>query len=338
LHPNNLAEGRVGLQMTLITETRVREHEDTLVVRSRDVVAEDVVALTLAAPDGSALPAWTPGAHVDLLLADDLTRQYSLCGNVGDRSRWRVAVLRSPDSAGGSRQVHEHLTEGAAVGVRGPRNHFPLVAAPRYLFVAGGIGITPMLPMLAEAEAAGADWHLYYGGRNRSSMAFLDELARHGDKVTVVPQDEAGMLDLGAILGSPRDGTLVYCCGPEGLLGAVETGCQGWPPGTLHLERFAAKTARAPEGTETGFDVVLQRSGITLTVGPDESVFDAVRAAGVSVLGSCQQGVCGTCETGVIDGDVDHRDSVLSAEEQEENEYMMICVSRCRGERLTLDL
>ncbi len=324
--------------MTLITETHLREHEATLVVLSREVVADDVVALTLAAPDGSALPAWTPGAHVDLLLADDLTRQYSLCGSVSDRSRWRVAVLRPPDSAGGSVRVHEHLPEGASVRVRGPRNHFPLVTAARYLFIAGGIGITPLLPMLAEAEAAGAQWHLYYGGRNRSSMAFLDELERHGDKVTVVPQDEAGMLDIDAILAGPREDTLVYCCGPEGLLGAVETGCQGWPAGSLHLERFTARTVAAGAAPDTGFEVVLQRSGMTLSVGPQESIFDVVRAAGVSVLGSCLQGVCGTCETGVLEGRVDHRDSVLSAEEQQEDEYMMICVSRCRGERLTLDL
>jgi ferredoxin-NADP reductase len=324
--------------MTTVTQTHVREHEAALVVRSRQVVADDVVALTLTAPDGSALPAWTPGAHVDLVLSDGLTRQYSLCGDLTDRTTWRVAVLRTPDSAGGSVHVHEQLTEGSSVLVRGPRNHFPLVMAPRYTFIGGGIGITPMLPMLAAADAAGADWHLYYGGRALASMAFRDELARHGDRVTLVPQDTDGVLDLAAILGTPRPAELVYCCGPEGLLAAVEARCEAWPPGSLHLERFAAKAVDAPAGGESSFEVVLQRSGRTLTVGPDETIFDVVRAAGVSVLGSCLKGICGTCETGVLEGAVDHRDSVLSAEEQEQDEYMMICVSRCRGDRLTLDL
>jgi ferredoxin-NADP reductase len=320
------------------TRTIVREFEADLVVREVTTVAEDVVALTLAEPSGAALPAWTPGAHIDLVLDEDHVRQYSLCGRPIEPDRWRVAVLRDPGGRGGSALVHDRLREGATVRVRGPRNHFPLVASGRYLFVAGGIGITPILPMIAEAAAAGADWRLLYGGRSRGSMAFLDELARYGDRVTIVPQDEAGMLDLAAVLGEPRPGTLVYCCGPEGLLAAVEKFCESWPKGALHLERFAAKTEPAAAAENPPFELVLQRSGLTLTVPPDQSIFEVVRAAGVSVLGSCLEGICGTCETEVIDGEVDHRDSVLTAEEQESNEFMMICVSRCRSQRLTLDL
>ncbi len=231
-----------------------------------------------------------------------------------------------------------HLGEGATVRVRGPRNHFPVVTSPRYLFIAGGIGITPILPMIDEAEAAGADWELHYGGRSRSSMAFAEELvARHGDRVDLVPEDERGMLDLAAILGEPRPGTLVYSCGPEPLLAAVEERCSHWPPGSLHLERFSARPAAAP-AEESSFELVLQRTGKTLTVPPDKTVFEVVRAAGVSVLGSCLEGICGTCETEVVDGDVDHRDSVLDEEERASNEVMMICVSRCTSARLTLDL
>jgi ferredoxin len=193
-----------------------------------------------------------------------------------------------------------------------------------------------MLPMIAEAEAAGADWRLLYGGRTRASMAFLDELAAYGEKVTLVPQDERGMPDLDAELGGPHEGTLVYACGPTGLLDAVETRCATWPPGSLHLERFSAKAVAPNRNTE--FALVLQRSGLTLDVPADKSVYEVCRQAGVGVVGSCLEGICGTCETEVVDGDVDHRDSVLSEDEREANEYMMICVSRCRSAQLTLDL
>ena len=324
--------------MATTTRTIVREHEAELLVQKAEVVAEDVVALTLVSPTGETLPSWSPGAHIDLVLADDLIRQYSLCGSPGDDTAWRIGVLRTPDSRGGSQRVHDTLTEGATVAIRGPRNHFQLVAASNYLFIAGGIGITPILPMIAQAEAAGADWRLLYGGRHRASMAFLPELARYGDKVTVVPQDEAGFLDLDAALGTPQAGTLVYCCGPEGLLSAVETKCASWPTGSLHLERFAAKPQETSAVADETFELVLQQTGVTVTVRPDQSVFQAALEAGANVLGSCMEGVCGTCETEVVEGDVDHRDSVLNDDERASNEFMMICVSRCKSKRLVLDI
>ena len=324
--------------MATTTRTIVREHEAELLVQKAEVVAEDVVALTLVSPAGETLPSWSPGAHIDLVLADDLVRQYSLCGSPGDDTAWRIGVLRTPDSRGGSQRVHDTLTEGATVAIRGPRNHFQLVAASNYLFIAGGIGITPILPMIAQTEAAGADWRLLYGGRHRASMAFLPELARYGDKVTVVPQDEAGFLDLDAALGTPQAGTLVYCCGPEGLLSAVETKCASWPTGSLHLERFAAKPQESSAVAAETFELVLQQTGVTVTVRPDQSVFQAALEAGANVLGSCMEGVCGTCETEVVEGDVDHRDSVLNDDERASNEFMMICVSRCKSKRLVLDI
>jgi ferredoxin-NADP reductase len=320
------------------TRTTVREHEGELVVEAVDLLAEDVVAVTLADPAGEPLPPWTPGAHVDLILTPDLVRQYSLCSSPSDSRTIRIGVLKAPDSRGGSVFVHERLTPGTTVRVRGPRNHFPLVSAPRYQFVAGGIGITPLLPMMAEATAAGAEWALLYGGRSRASMAFVDELAPYGDRVTLAPQDEVGLPDLDAVLGEPREDTLVYCCGPEGLLSAVEDRCTRWPAGALHLERFAARPIEVTAGDERPFELVLARSGLTLTVPADRSVFDVVQDAGVSVLGSCHEGICGTCEQLVLDGDVDHRDSILSEDERAANESMMICVSRARSERLTLDL
>ncbi|MFE7275516.1 PDR/VanB family oxidoreductase [Streptomyces sp. NPDC057623] len=309
-------------------------YEAELVVARREFAADGVLALTLRHPLGEELPAWEPGAHIDVVLGPELERQYSLCGDPRDRSAWRIAVLREPEGRGGSARVHEELGQGDKVRVRGPRNHFALRPAPRYRFIAGGIGITPILPMLAAAEAAGAEWSLLYGGRTRRSMAFAEELSRYGaDRVTVAPQDETGLLDLASVLDGVPEGTLVYCCGPGPLLDAVEARC---PAGLLHMERFTPKEQEGGENTE--FEVELAQSGRTLTVPADVSVLDAVRGAGVEVLFSCTEGTCGTCETDVLDGTPDHRDSVLTAEEQESGETMMICVSRCRGKRLVLDL
>ena len=322
-------------EQTRATQTLVSEYEAEVRVSHVRGVADDVVEIAFEKPDGTPLPPWTPGAHIDLLLGADTTRQYSLCGTPADPARYRVAVLRAPDSRGGSTRVHA-LSPGDDIRIRGPRNHFPLLAAPRYLFIAGGIGITPMLPMIEAAEAAGADWQLHYGGRSLASMAYLSTLGSYGDRVHLVPQDEQGILDLATILGSPTGGTLVYCCGPEPLLAAVESACDSWPPGALHLERFSAKPRES--GTDdTSFELVLQRSGISVSVGPDQTVFEAMRAAGVPVLGSCLEGICGTCETGVLEGDVDHRDSVLDEDEQEAMDAMMVCVSRCHSARLVLD-
>ncbi|GGS31917.1 ferredoxin [Streptomyces humidus] len=308
-------------------------YEAELVVERRESAAEGVLALTLRHPLGEPLPAWEPGAHVDVVLGPGLERQYSLCGDPADRGAWRIAVLREPAGRGGSAHVHEQVRQGDKVGVRGPRNHFALRPAPRYRFIAGGIGITPVLPMLAAAEAAGADWSLLYGGRTRASMAFTGELAAYGDRVTVAPQDEVGLLDLGSVLDALPGDALVYCCGPGPLLDAVEERC---PAGALRVERFRAK--EGPVGADGEFEVELARSGRAFTVAPGVSVLDAVRAAGVEVLYSCTEGTCGTCETDVLDGTPEHRDSVLSAEEREAGETMMICVSRCRGKKLVLDL
>ncbi|MFE8957731.1 PDR/VanB family oxidoreductase [Streptomyces iakyrus] len=307
--------------------------EAELIVQRREFAAEGVLALTLRHPLGEPLPAWEPGAHVDVLLGPGLERQYSLCGDPADRSAWRIAVLREPAGRGGSAHVHEQLGEDAKVRVRGPRNNFRLEPAPRYRFVAGGIGITPLLPMVAAAEAAGAEWTLLYGGRTRGSMAFAEELGRYGDRVTFAPEDETGLLDLPSMLDDVPAGTLVYCCGPGPLLDAVEARC---PSGVLRVERFRPKEQET--GGNTAFEVELARSGRTLTVAPDVSVLDAVRDAGVEVLYSCTEGTCGTCETDVLDGEPDHRDSVLTDDERAAGETMLICVSRCRGGRLVLDL
>jgi len=234
--------------------------------------------------------------------------------------------------------VHEALTEGVEVRLRGPRNHFPLVPSPRYVFIAGGIGITPIVPMLHAADAAGADWELHYGGRSRESMAFLETLKdTSGHRLTPYPQDEVGLIDLHRILGTPQPDTLVYSCGPEPLLRAVEQHCADWPEGTLHLERFSSRDAGEPALTQT-FEVELATTGVTLTVPPEKSVLEVVEEAGIPALASCREGICGTCETRVLAGEVDHRDSLMTPAEQATNDTMFICVSRAACPRLLLDL
>ncbi|MEU8798366.1 PDR/VanB family oxidoreductase [Spirillospora sp. NPDC048819] len=306
-------------------------------VTDKTPVADGVVTLTLARPDGRRLPDWTPGSHVDLVLPGGLTRQYSLCGDRWDARSYRVGVLRERDGRGGSAFVHDELREGDAVGIGGPRNNFRLAPAERYLFIAGGIGITPLLPMIVQAELLGIEWRLLYGGRTRSSMAFLDELRPYGGKVAVMPEDEHGLLDLDAWLPDPSAGTKVYCCGPGGLLDAVERRCAAWPAGHLRTERFVA-AARALGTADGAFEVELRRSGRTLSVDRNQSLLQALGDAGVPVLSSCRQGLCGTCETTVLGGVPDHRDSLLDDAERAAGDCMFVCVSRAAGERLVLDL
>ena len=315
--------------------------ERLLVLDDRTDLAEGVVGLTFRSPDGAALPAWLPGAHLELLVeagGTPMLRQYSLCGSPDDSGSWRVAVLREAGGRGGSVHLHDRSAVGDLIRVRGPRNHFPLADAERYRFVAGGIGITPMLPMIEAAEAAGADWQLFYGGRSRASMAFLDELARYGDRVLICPQDETGLLDLGAAVSGADASTAVYCCGPEPLLAAIEERCSAGFAGTLHVERF-----HAPEGKLSGptseFEVELVRTGVTLRVPEELSVLDVVEEAGVPTSPSCRQGTCGSCETRVLAGSPEHRDSCLSEVERSGGDIMLICVSRSAdGGRLVLDL
>lgn len=323
---------------TIVSNDGVPAGEQALdtVVAERRVLAKGVVELVLESADGTELPGWEPGAHIDLVLEEGVIRQYSLCGDPADRSSYRVAVLLEPEGRGGSARIHAELVAGSRVEVRGPRNHFPLHESPKYLFIAGGIGVTPMIPMLRAAEEAGADWRLVYGGRSEDTMGYLDTLRALGDRVTIWPQDSQGLIDLESLLGSPAEDTLVYSCGPEPLLAALEERCAHWPTGALNVERFSA--VEIDSSGDTGFEVVLEQSGLTLTVGPDQSILDAVTDADVFVPTSCTEGTCGSCETSIISGTVEHRDVVLSPEEQDAGETMMICVSRATCPRLVLDL
>ena len=300
---------------------RPRTRALKLRVAARETVADGVVQLRLAGRD---LPRWEPGAHIDLVLPSGLVRQYSLCGDPADTSSYTVATRLVEDGRGGSREVHEQVRVGAELEVRGPRNRFPLVEAPAYVFVAGGIGITPVLPML-RALPEGANWRLLYAGRTRESMPFLAEIENLGaDRVTVV----AGLPDLDGELADVPEGAVIYCCGPEGLMAAV---AERFPD--VRLERFAPQ---APLSGNAAFEVELRRSGRTLTVPADSTVLAAVRAELPNTLYSCEQGFCGTCQQRVLEGEVEHRDELLTDAERADS--MLICVSRARSERLVLDL
>lgn len=319
------------------------EHDEIdlrLTVVARHDAADGVVALELSDPEGKDLPRWSPGAHIDLNLAPGLIRQYSLCGDPADRTVWRIGVLLEPQGRGGSKFVHDKLWKGCQVDVRGPRNNFVLEPASSYVFIAGGIGITPLIPMIAAAAAQGSEWELHYGGRTLESMAFREEL-QGGEgaeaRVSICPQDSTGLLDLNTILNQPRAGAFVYCCGPEALLGAVEQHCAAWPAGALRVERFAAVEQGAPV-LDDSFEVVLASSGRTVTVPPERSILEVLTAAGIEVDSSCAEGICGTCETAVLEGEIDHRDSLLSSDEKAANDVMFICVSRAACPQITIDL
>jgi ferredoxin-NADP reductase len=308
-----------------------------LIVTDKRKVAEGVTSLTLARPDGRRLPDWTSGSHVDVVLPSGVTRQYSLCGDRWDPHTYRIAVLHETGGRGGSAYIHEQLTEGTSIALGGPRNNFPLVPSDKYLFIAGGIGITPLLPMVQQAEMLGADWKLLYLGRSRSTMAFLDELSTYNDRVLVMPKDEHGQSRLEEIIGDAATDTKVYVCGPQRLLTAVERHCTDWPSGYLRLEHFSAKVQGAP-ARDTAFEVELARAGLSVTVSPNVSVLDALQKAGVNVLTSCREGTCGTCEVTVLAGEPDHRDSILGDADRAAGQCMFPCVSRSCSDRLILDL
>ncbi|NKQ54257.1 oxidoreductase [Amycolatopsis sp. K13G38] len=300
--------------------------------------ARDVISLVLREPGGGRLPRWEPGAHIDVTLPSGLSRQYSLCGDVNRAEEYVVAVLREEHGRGGSRELHDIAATGQKLTVGEPRNNFPFDQAEKYLFLAGGIGITPILPMIAAACARGASWKLLYGGRTLSSMAFREHLAAYpAERLELCPEDTHGRPDFAAALRGAGPDTLVYACGPGGMLDAVAEQFATHATGaSLRVERFGADGPADTSGA--AFEVVLGRTGTTVLVPEEHSILAAVRDAVPDVAYSCEEGYCGECETPVLEGTPDHRDSYLTEDEREAGETMMICVSRCLGGRLVLDL
>ncbi|MCX6499435.1 MAG: PDR/VanB family oxidoreductase [Arthrobacter sp.] len=331
------------MSMQTLEKETVAESVMELRVRHVKWEADGVHSLTFVDPEGKDLPAWTPGAHLEIELPSGLVRQYSLCGNPNDSCRYKVAVLRDSAGRGGSAEIHDTVLTGRMLKVRGPRNRFELAYAANYIFIAGGIGITPILAMVQELRER-KPWHLFYGGRTLDSMAFREELATLGSKnVTLVPQDTEGVLDLDEVFSRVDESTAIYCCGPEGLLGAVLAKAEAvGVADQVHFERFgAAPKALVTEAEATpagGFEVTLERTGTTLQVAPEETVLEAIRRVRSDMPSSCEEGFCGTCETRVLSGTIDHRDQILSKAERDANDSMFVCVSRATSAKIVLDL
>ncbi len=335
------AAGRVGRALSRARPVRRAGFARQLRLDAREHVADDVVALTLvdASSPARTLPSWSPGAHLDVFLPSGRLRQYSLCGDPSDRRRYRIAVRRIADGNGGSLEIHDELTVGTTLRIRGPRNAFRLVDAPSYLFVAGGIGITPILPMVRTVAGRGLPWRLVYLGRSAATMPFLDELeACPGGEVLVHRDAEEGFADVAAILGEldalPPVADL-YVCGPPPLMDAARQLLRAVDPmAPVFSERFSG----LPVVDGQPFTVALARTGATVEVAADESALTAIRRVLPDVRYSCQQGFCRTCKCRVLDGEVDHRDRHVLVDSEREHS-MLICVSRAAaGERLVLDL
>lgn len=308
--------------------------ERWLVVAERVEEADGVVSLTLGAEDGLPLPPWLPGAHCEVEVNGGLRRQYSLCGRPSDPA-WRIAVLREPASRGGSRWLHDEAEAGTRLRVTELRNHFPYEGPGPVVFVAGGIGITPLLPMLAVAEESGVPWKLHYAGRSRESMAFLGELAAYTGRVELYPSDTGHHLDVDQVARELPAGARVYACGPARLLDALEQGLAA-TSAALRTERF--RGVEVDSSGDRPFLVRCARSETDVEVKADQSILAALAEAGVAQTSQCEEGVCGSCETAVLDGVPEHRDLLLTDEERAENTTMMICVSRARSPRLVLDV
>lgn len=313
---------------------------ERLILHVHAIVFEtDAVRLfELRDPDVDALPSFTPGAHIDIILQHGLVRSYSLIGDPADTTRYVLGVQREPQSRGGSRLMHDQLRVGDLLQISRPINNFPLVEdAPTSVLIAGGIGITPILPMIDRLAALGRPFILHYGARERRTSPFLARLAGHGEKVRMAFSRELGgrRLDIAGIVASTPANAELYCCGPTGMLEAFRTASANRDPARVHVEHFSATEPPAVEG---GFNVTLARSGRTIAVPPGLAILDALIAAGLDPPCSCLEGVCGTCETRVIEGLPDHRDRVLSPQERAANRTMMLCCSGSKSERLVLDM
>jgi tetrachlorobenzoquinone reductase len=314
--------------------------DPTLTVRVESVTraADGINLYELRPTNGSELPKFTAGAHVDLHLPNGLIRSYSLCNAESERHRYVVGINNDRASRGGSRYIHESIKPGATLTITAPRNHFALAeTAAHTVFIAGGIGITPLMSMVRRLEALGRSWEMHYSARSPEMCAFHETLAAHGERVRFNFDDGqvAKMLDLPALVARlPRDAH-IYCCGPTPMIKAFEAAAAGRPVGSVHVEYFTPKEEAATGG---GYVVELARMKRSFTILPGKTILDTLLDAGLDIAHSCTEGICGTCETKVIEGIPDHRDSILTPQEQAANQTMMICCSGSKSAKLVLDL
>lgn len=310
---------------------------ETRVMRAQDI-AQDVKLLELAAADGSALPAFAAGAHIDIHLPGDLIRQYSLLGSPSRTERYLIAVARETNGRGGSAYVHDSVAAGDILTISKPRCHFPLHEDARHsVLIAGGIGVTPIWCMAQRLIEIGNSFELHYAARTRVHAALLDEIAARpsGALRTYFNLEGDPLMDLPAIVASAPAGSHFYCCGPIPLIEAYRAACSALPEERVHFEQFSAAV---PAATEGGFTVELAKSGMTIPVAPGETILDALGREGIAMTYSCREGVCGSCETVVLAGQPDHRDAILTEAERAEGKTMMICCSGSLGKKLVLDL
>ena len=314
-----------------------------LIVSRLTSEAEGVRGIELRRPCGGALPAFTAGAHIDVHLPGNIVRQYSLCNDPAETHRYCLGVGLAPSSRGGSQYVHAGLREGDPVTVSVPRSLFGIdAAATAHVFIAGGIGITPVLSMIRWCEANGRPWKLLYCMRSRQRAAYLDVLSRYGERVQLHVDDESRgeLADLSAFLGALADGSHVYCCGPSPLMDAVAATAEaaGVPRAATHFERFSAEPRQASAGAEQAFTVILHRHGGRFIVPAGSTILETLEQNGVPLPFACREGLCRSCEVPLLSGMADHRDHVLGDAEREANTAIMICVSRALTPELELDI
>jgi ferredoxin-NADP reductase len=307
-------------------------------LQSISYATHDIRVFEFVRPEGGLLPPVTAGAHVDVHLANGTVRSYSLLHADQSPERYTIGVKLDPNSRGGSRYMHEHLRVGMTLALSQPRNHFPLAEhAPHTVLIAGGIGVTPVWCMAQRLDSIGASWEMWYACRSRADLAFLPELAPFEGRVHLHVDDEAkAVLDMAGIVAAAPAGAHFYCCGPAPMLAGYEAAAAGRAPETVHLERFGATQAVAATGDS--FIVQLARAGIELVVPTESTLLEVLTNHGIAIDSSCQAGICGCCEVTVLEGEVDHRDEVLSGSARASHKSMMACCSRAKSARLVLDL
>lgn len=320
------------------SSNRRPENSDELVIQARREVAANVIELTLRRPDGSRLPDWSPGAHIDLILPSGTVRQYSLCGDRWDGHSYRIAVQREEDGTGGSKEIHQVAAEGSHVRFGGPRNNFRLAPAEQYHFICGGIGITAIRPMIDQAERMGIEWRLLYLGRDPLRMAYRDLENRYPAQVGTHTTANGKRASIREWLGEVDDTSMVYACGPQSLLDALPSECDRLPDQRIRVEHFTNDSLNSAPIRTDPYEIVLDRRGETVRAEGHQSVAEALGDAGIGLITSCSRGVCGTCELSVLAGEVDHRDTILDDEERAAGTCMFPCVSRAASDRLVIDL